>query len=166
MPSPALHMEKPFVWWAHKLDGADPLGNHQDRAYRVSQIDGDSDIVPPHYGFVLWRAQKRYNDHCLQFCLGGSCPLVLALMLDTLVPPHMPLVLFKVLPWCWSSKGMSLGKSMCSARPLKRRYLRILQFLLPTQSPLFLQPEVMGIYLPGTGTLGWVVWSGAGITLS
>ena len=27
----------------------------------------------------------------------------------------------------------------------------------------FLQPEVMGTYLPGTDTLGWVVWCGAGI---
>ena len=27
----------------------------------------------------------------------------------------------------------------------------------------FLQPEVMGTFLPGTGTLGWVVWTGAGL---
>ena len=27
----------------------------------------------------------------------------------------------------------------------------------------FLQPEVMGIYLPGAGTLGWGAWCGAGI---
>ena len=26
----------------------------------------------------------------------------------------------------------------------------------------FLQPEVMGTYLPGTGTLGWGAWHGAG----
>ena len=30
----------------------------------------------------------------------------------------------------------------------------------------FLEPEVMGTYLPGIGTLGWVVWSGAGISHS
>ena len=36
---------------------------------------------------------------------------------------------------------------------------------LPTPTG-FLQPGVMGIYLPGTGTLGWVVWCGAGIPRS
>ena len=30
----------------------------------------------------------------------------------------------------------------------------------------FLQPEVMGTYLPGSGTLGCMVWSGSGITCS
>ena len=32
------------------------------------------------------------------------------------------------------------------------------------QTHRFLQPEVMGIYLPGDGTLGCAVWPGAGIT--
>ena len=40
--------------------------------------------------------------------------------------------------------------------------LRILQFL-PAAPHWILQPEVMRIYLLGTGTLGWVVWCGAGI---
>ena len=26
---------------------------------------------------------------------------------------RMPLVTFKLLPWCWSSEGMSLSKSVC-----------------------------------------------------
>ena len=30
----------------------------------------------------------------------------------------------------------------------------------------FLQPEVIGIYLPGAWSLGWMIWSGAGITCS
>ena len=29
-----------------------------------------------------------------------------------------------------------------------------------------MQPEVMGTYLPGAGTLGWVVWPGSGIARS
>ena len=119
-----------------------------------------------HCGFVWERAQKRYNGHCLQFCMGGSCPPALALMPDTSVPPCVPLVPFKVLPWYWSLEGVSLCKSMCGDRPSKRRGLRVPQFLLPPQPPWFLQPEVMDTYLPGTGTLGWVVWCGSGITCS
>ena len=46
------------------------------------------------------------------FCLGESCPPALALIPDTLVPPCMPLVLFKLLSLCWSSEGVSLSKSM------------------------------------------------------
>ena len=30
-------------------------------------------------------------------------------------------------------------------------------------SSCFLQPELVGIYLPGTGTLGWGAWCGPGI---
>ena len=39
----------------------------------------------------------------------GQWPL-LALMPDTSVPPYMPLVPFKVLPWGWSSEGVSLSR--------------------------------------------------------
>ena len=35
-----------------------------------------------------------------------------------------------------------------------------------TPPPWFLQPEVMGVYLPGAGTLDSVVWPGAEIACS
>ena len=54
--------------------------------------------------------------------------------------------------------------SLCG--PFKQTLLKIWQFLLPQPPHCFLQSEVMEIYLPSTGTLGWVVWSGAGITPS
>ena len=38
-----------------------------------------------------------------------SAPPALSLLLDTSVPPCVPLVPFKLLPWCWSSEGMSLS---------------------------------------------------------
>ena len=41
-----------------------------------------------------------------------------------------------------------------------------LQRFLPTQSLLVLQPEAVGTYLPGTGTLGWGAWCGAGTPCS
>ena len=100
----------------------------------------------------------------LQFCLGENCPPAPALMPDTSVPPHMPLVPFKLLPRCWSSEGVSQNKFVCG--PFKRNCLGIQQFLPQTQSHWFLQPEVMGTCLLGTGTLGWEAWCGAGIPCS
>ena len=51
--------------------------------------------------------QERYNGLCLPFCLGEGCPPALTLMADTSVPPYMPLVPFKLLPWwCWPSEGV------------------------------------------------------------
>ena len=69
--------------------------------------------------------------------------------------------------WCLSSchpgagvqMGVSLSKSVC--RFFKRNYLGLQKFLW--LSPCwFLQPEVMGTYLPGTGILGWGTWCGRG----
>ena len=68
-----------------------------------------------HCGSVYGRGKKRYNGHLLQFCLGGSCPPALALMPDTSIPPHMPLVFFKVLPWWWGPEGVSQRKSIFRA---------------------------------------------------
>ena len=80
---------------------------------------------------ALWhcwrRAQKRNNDLCQQFSLGESCTPALAMIPDTSVPPCMPLVPFKLLPWFSSSKGMSLSKSMCGL--FKRNCLGLQKFL-------------------------------------
>ena len=50
--------------------------------------------------------------------------------------------------------------------PFKRTLLKIQQSLSLLQPPLVLQPEVMGIYLLSTGTLGLAVWPGVRITHS
>ena len=63
-------------------------------------------MVLLHCGSVWGRAQKRYNHHCLQFCLGGSHPPTLTLMTDPSVPLCMALAPFKGLLWCWSPKGV------------------------------------------------------------
>ena len=47
---------------------------------------------------------------------------------------------------------MSLSKSVCGF--FKEKCIGFQKFLPPTKSPLGVQPEVMGTYLPGTGTLG------------
>ncbi|KAF6094767.1 hypothetical protein HJG60_011865 [Phyllostomus discolor] len=70
----------------------------------------------------------------------------------------MPLVPFKLLPWCWSSEGV-LSLCVGSLRGTAWKSSSFFHWLSPHW---FLQPELMGIYLPGTGTLGWGAWCGAG----
>ena len=50
--------------------------------------------------------------------------------------------------------------------PFKWSFLKTQHFFCCPNPPWFLQPEAKGIYLPGTGTLGCVVWPGVGITCS
>ena len=72
-------------------------------------------------------------------------------MPDTFSSPRMPLVPFKLLPWCWNLERMSLSKSLC---PLRRTAWEFSSFFHQLNSCWFLQPEVMGTYLPGNGILG------------
>ena len=122
---------------------------------------------------ALWLCgvQKQDNGFCLLFCLGESCLLATALMVDTSVPPCMSLCLSSCYPdagtqreWVWvipCMGGVSLSNTMYGF--FKRNFLGLQKFLLLTQSHWFLKPEVMGISLPGTGTLGGGAWHGAGI---
>ena len=107
--------------------------------------------------WLCWgRVQRRDNGLCPLVSLEESSPPALTLMPDTSVPLCMPLLPFKLLPQCWSSEGVNMSKSMCGFS--KRSCFGLQGFLPLTQSPLFfffLQPEIMGIYLPGTGT-----WAG------
>ena len=50
--------------------------------------------------------------------------------------------------------------------PFKWTLLRDWQFLLLPQPPLVCKPEVMMLYFPGTGTLGYTVWPRAGMACS
>ena len=106
------------------------------------------------------RLQKRDNGICPPICLGESCPPVLTLMPDTTFSPCMPLVPFKLLPWCQSSERVSLSKSVCGF--FKRNCLEFLQFLPPAHPHWFLHPEDMGTSLLSHGTLepwtGGLVW--------
>ena len=47
--------------------------------------------------------------------------------------------------------------------PLRGISQEFFSFFYSPNPHWFLQPEVMGTYLPGTGTLGWVVWCRSGI---
>ena len=74
-------------------------------------------------------------------------------MPDIAVPLCMPVVPFKLLPQCWRSEGVSLCKFMCGFS--KKNYLGLQKFPHWFNSCWSLQSEVMGTYLPGTGTLSW-----------
>ena len=131
-------------------------GNHQGGANSVSQVRAVSDIscLPD-----LMREGSEKEQWPLSALLSGRklSPAV-ALVPDTSVSSHMPLVPFKLQRQCWSSEGGSLWKFAC--RPLRRNCLGIPKFLSSTASvPAgFLSQEVMGTYLPGTGTLGSDPW--------
>ena len=158
---PAIHVEKSLltvwvgqhIWWTES-QGISRIGQTVLARYIVS------DMVPTCQlcGCVGGRVQKRGNGLCLPFCLKDSCPPAPALMPDTSVPPCMPLVPLNLLPWCWSSEGVSRSKSMCGF--FKGNCSS--NFFHQLNPCWFLQPEVMGTYLPGTGTLGWRARCGAG----
>ena len=57
-------------------------------------------------------------------------------------------------------RAVSLSTSVCGF--LKRNCLVLHLFLPQLNHCWFLQPKVIETYLPGTGTLGWGAWCGAG----
>ena len=111
---------------------------------------------------ALWlcvgRAQKRNNGLCLPFCLGESCLPGLAFMPDTSVPPCMPLLLFKLLLWPWSSEGVSwISSCVDSLRGTAWDSWSLFHWV---SLHWFLQAESIGTCLPRIGTLGWRIWCG------
>ena len=62
----------------------------------------------------------------------------------------MPLVSFKLLPWCWSSEAVSLSRWVCVGS-LRGTAWGSRSFFPQLNPHYFLQPEVVGTYLPGTG---------------
>ena len=137
------------------------LDNHQGGATHMNQVDGVSDMVSLLYGSVWGGLRKgtRATAWPLGFCLGESCPLTLTLMPDTSVSAHVPLMLFHLLPHCWSPEWVSLCKFLICCEPFKNRCLKIPQFL--PNSQWFLLPEVMGTYL--SVTRPWAGWSAVGL---
>ena len=126
----------------------------------VSQVDGVSDIGPACClcGSVGGGIRKGEMALCPPLCLGESCPLVLTLMPDPSVSPCMLLMPFKLLPWCWSSEGVSLRKPVYGFFKVNRLGLK--KFLPPTQCPLSFAAGSYGDlsswhWNPGLGSLVW-----------
>ena len=77
-------------------------------------------------------------------------------MPDTSVFPHMSLVPFQLLPQWWSYEGLNLNKSVCVGGGSLRGTAWDCRSFFHLLNPCwFLHPEIIGAYLPGTGTLGW-----------
>ena len=112
-----------------------------------------------------WSLRYGTSLQALWYCWGegleeGQLPL-LALMPDTSVSPSMSWVSFKLLLWYWRLEGVSLSEYMFWF--FKGNCVGLQKFLPMSQPPLvFLQPEVGETYIPGTRTLGWGSWYGAG----
>ena len=76
------------------------------------------------------------------------------------VTGDLPTIAIVLNPRWWVSYVLRHGG------PFKWSCLKIQQFFCHPHPHRFLQPEVVGIYLPDAGTLGGAVWRGAGIAHS
>ena len=147
-------MEKK-LGWAHKLGGAESLG-----ISRVGQT-----VLARLMESQIWHQLASFVALWVEGLEKGQW-LLLTLIPDTLVSPSMPLVPFKLLPWCCSSAGMSLSRWVHCVGSLRGTAWGSRSFFHWLNPHWFLQPEVVRTYLPGTGTLGWGAWCGAGTSHS
>ena len=81
-------------------------------------------------------------------------------MPETSVPPFMPLVPFKLLPPFWSSVGVSLSRWVRVWVLLRETAWGFSSFFHQLNPHWFLQPEVLGTYLPGPEPWPGVLVSG------
>ena len=120
----------------------------QGGSHSVSQVDGVSDMASACL-LCGGRAQPRDNGLCSPWCQ----------TLQSLPVRH----------WCLSScypgsgaqrEWVWLGESVCGL--FKRYCLGSRSSFHQLNLHWFLQPEVKGIYLPGTRILDWVAWFRSG----
>ena len=105
----------------------------------------------------MWEGLEKEQCHCLASeNLPGPCPIASHFTHSLCAAGTLPAVSLVV-----NSKvgGFAYVLSLC--RPFKQSLLKIQWFFPPPLLPLVFQPEVMGIYLPGVGTLGCAVLPGA-----
>ena len=101
-PRPVIHMEKE-LGWPCKLGGAESLGICKSGPIVLARLMESQIWHQPASSVAL------YGEGSAK----GQWPL-LALIPDTSASPSMPLVPLKMLPWHWSSEGVSLTReSMC-----------------------------------------------------
>ena len=88
-------------------------GNHQSVVISVSQINGDSDLVPTCTCRLGWgRSQERNNGAYQPFCPERAAPPALTVKPDNSVPSHTLLVVFKLLSICWNFWCLYESKSV------------------------------------------------------
>ena len=104
---------------------------------------------------LYWESSEKSQWPLLTLLSGKKLSSALASLTDTSVPPFIPQVPFNLLPWCQSSEGVCLHKSVC--RFLKRKCLGLQKFLLLTQALLFFCSQKIWalIFLPLEHWTGW-----------
>ena len=154
-----FHGKPPETVWVGLQVGWDWVsGNYQGGENSVSQLDGDSGMVPA-CQLSGQRAHQRNNGLASTLFLAESCtPL-------QLLPWCQMIQFLPVCSWCLLSCCHSFGaqreRVWVHPCPLKGITWDSRSFCLTQpQSHWFLQPEVMGTSLLGTETLGWGVGSG------
>ena len=95
---PFIHMEKQ-LGWACKSGGAESLGISKAGQTLLARLM-ESQIWHQPVGSVALLGDDLEK---------GQWPL-LSFMPETSVLLCIPLMPFKLLPWCWSSEGMSLSR--------------------------------------------------------
>ena len=104
------------------------------------------------------------GDYLRGSCLSGTCPFASHFTFS--LSPLMPLVCFQHCPGAKSQRGWFCMSPKSVAGPLREVSWGSCSFFCCPTPHWFLQAEVTGTYLPGIGTLGWVVWSGTGTACS
>ena len=77
----------------------------------MRHVDGDSDVVPPadSLGVGVGVGSSKEQWFLPAVLCGRKLSPAFALMSDNSVPPHMPLVSFKLLHQRWSSQGVNFS---------------------------------------------------------
>ena len=103
-------MEKQ-LGWVLKSDGPEPLGMSKVGQTVLARLM-ESQIGYLHAGSValLGEGSERGQGPLPAFLSGRRLLPATTLMPDTSVSPYMPVVPFNLLPWYWSSEGMSLSR--------------------------------------------------------
>lgn len=119
--------------------------NHQGKANDISEIDGDSDVVPACICMLGWgRAQWGNNGFSQHFSMEESYPFRPCPEARQRSSSYMSQMPLKLLPQHWSSKQVipSARKSVCV--PFKRNIWDFSHNLRCSH------PEVVGDSLPST----------------
>ena len=132
--------------WTHKLSGEESLGSPR----WVKQYEPGWGSL--RYGtslLALWgEVWQRDNGSCSPWCQSLKCHPVYHWCLSSCYPSAGT-----QRQWVW------VGKYVCGLRGTAWGSSTFFHWLNPHW---FQQPEVVGTCLPGTGTLGWGTWCGAG----
>ena len=116
---------------------------------------------PLHHFVALYR-RRAWRGDCAPAWLLKVCPAL---------PPFQSL--FPICDWhpssCCPAGETQSGWVSVYSKSLKYgslKQIKFSSFFCHPNPHWFLQPEIIGTYLSSARTLGWAVWSGAGIALS